>query len=146
MLFVLLIDDPQIPLTLKMKISWKKPWTLIAWILKSERFEAEEDPDPMTISRYEPFRFFRWFFGSEAEPFEEEPVMKPDWFPFGKNGFWKWLFAPERLMEEPVITVHSPRFGKQAFFCWLFSPEGKLGPEEGSEKNLRKDPRYKKGL
>jgi hypothetical protein len=125
-----------------MKIFWKKPWTLIAWIIRSERFEAVDDPASISLSRFGPKGFWGWLFASEAELFEEEPVMEPGWSQFGKGGFWKWLLAPERFVEEPEITVHSPRFGRQTFLRWLFLPEGKSGLKDDDKEDSPNHSRY----
>ncbi|MDF1536450.1 MAG: hypothetical protein P1S46_08130 [bacterium] len=78
-----------------MKVTWKKPWTVIFWILSPDRYETEEGPGPEYRSR------------------------------FSEKGFWRWLFASEKFEEEPEIRLHKPRFGDRSFISWLFASEGK---------------------
>jgi len=76
-----------------MQANWKKPWTILFWILSGDKFTPEEGPGPESASR------------------------------FGPRGFWGWLFASEAFIEEPEIQLNKSRFGDRGFFSWLFGSD-----------------------
>jgi hypothetical protein len=117
-----------------MKISWKKPWTIAAWLFKPEKLEVEVESSPLSASRFGPKGFWGWLVAPEAESFQEEPVMEPALSQYGRSGFWKWLFAREKFTEEPEVPVNRPRFGSRTFLGWLVSPEGDPGPDPTAEE------------
>ena len=134
-----------------MKMTWKKPWTIIAWILSRDEFETEEGPGPSRASRFGTGGFRGWLFSSEADRFREDPPAAVSPSRFREGGFFRWLFAGEKFEEEPPSPVHDPRFGGKTFFRWLLFPEGgssagkgmpvEGSPEEGSEKGEKENPR-----
>jgi hypothetical protein len=115
-----------------MKISWKKPWTVAFWILKSEKLEVEQEFPATSSSRFGPKGFWGWLAAPESESFKEEPVMQIRSSQYGKGGFWKWLIAREEFREEPEVPVNRPRFGDRTFLGWLVSTEGRPDPDSGS--------------
>ena len=84
-----------------MQANWKKPWTVLLWVLSREKFTPETGPGPESASR------------------------------FGPRGFWHWLFASEEFTEEPAVQLHKPRFGDKGFFPWLFGSEWQSQPDDG---------------
>ena len=84
-----------------MKPEWKKPWTILAWVLGKEEFKPEEGPGPGYSSRIGSRGFVRWLFESEEKSFHEEPETDIGRSRFEQGGFWKWLFSGEKPEERP---------------------------------------------
>jgi hypothetical protein len=122
-----------------MKTTWKKPWTLLFWLLARDKFTPEGGAGPESISRFGPHGFWGWMLASEADSFREERLMEPEWSQFGPGGFWKWLFSSEKFEEEMEIIVHKPRFGESGFFSWLFGSDRPEMAEEDDDPELPAD-------